>query len=440
MKTSFLLCLMLAASHSRGLAAPLNSAIAYQGRLTDAGASANGEYDLHFALYNADLGGSQSGATLTNQNVLVTNGVFTTALDFGTNIFTGQALWLEIAVRPAISEGAFAPLTPRQPLTAAPYAPYALYALTPAGPQGPVGPVGPQGSQGLVGNTGATGQAGAVRPQGLPGATGSAGPIGIIGPIGPISQKGDTGSAGLQGPFGPQGPPGSTDAWGRVGNADTIAANNFIGTTDNQSLELRVNNARALRLQPDTSPANAPNVIGGSPVNLVALGVVGTTIAGGGVNLANGDHTFVVGGNVSIGTASSTARLRVVSATCDGTTWNNASDRNLKDGFAPVDTRAVLAKVAALPLQSWHYTNAPGTQHIGPMAQDFQAAFGLGSDDKTIPTVDADGVSLAAIQGLNEIAKSQAAEIVLLKNELTELRALIGGLKEQRLISAQGNR
>ena len=133
------------------------------------------------------------------------------------------------------------------------------------------------------------------------------------------------------------------------------------------------------------------------------------------------------GGNVSIGTASSTARLRVVSATCDGSSWINASDRNLKAGFAPVDAREVLAKVAALPLQSWHYTNAPGTRHVGPMAQDFQAAFGLGSDDKSIATVDADGVALAAIQGLNELLKAQAAELHSLKQELAELRRAVGG-------------
>ena len=100
----------------------------------------------------------------------------------------------------------------------------------------------------------------------------------------------------------------------------------------------------------------------------------------------------------------------------------------------------MLAKVSALPLQSWHYTNAPGTRHVGPMAQDFQAAFGLGADDKSIATVDADGVALAAIQGLDEITKSQAAEIAALRRQLAELRGLIRGIQEQQHSSAPGNR
>jgi hypothetical protein len=101
MKTPLLLCLLLAASPSRGLTAPLGSSTTtYQGRLTEAAAPANGEYDLRFTLYDAVNGGSQTGSILTNENVWVTNGVFTAALDFGTNIFTGQAVWLDIAVRP----------------------------------------------------------------------------------------------------------------------------------------------------------------------------------------------------------------------------------------------------------------------------------------------------------------------------------------------------
>ena len=58
------------------------------------------------------------------------------------------------------------------------------------------------------------------------------------------------------------------------------------------------------------------------------------------------------------------------------------SDRNVKAGFAPVDAREILAKVAALPITRWHYTNNAATTHLGPMAQDFYAAFGVGPDDK----------------------------------------------------------
>jgi hypothetical protein len=78
------------------------------------------------------------------------------------------------------------------------------------------------------------------------------------------------------------------------------------------------------------------------------------------------------------------------------------SDRNAKENFKPVSPREVLDKVAALPLSEWNYKADTATRHIGPMAQDFHAAFGVGPDDKHIATVDADGVALAAIQGLNE--------------------------------------
>ena len=128
------------------------------------------------------------------------------------------------------------------------------------------------------------------------------------------------------------------------------------------------------------------------------------------------------------------------------TAFITLSDRNKKTGFAPVDVEAVLAKVALLPLTTWHYTNdAAATPHLGPMAQDFHAAFGLGGDDKTIATVDADGVALAAIQGLNhrtealaaenaaireELARQQTANADL-RDELGDLRALVRQLQQQ---------
>lgn len=100
------------------------------------------------------------------------------------------------------------------------------------------------------------------------------------------------------------------------------------------------------------------------------------------------------------------------------------SDRNVKKAFTPVDPRTVLAKVAALPITEWGYINAAaGTRHIGPMAQDFHAAFDLnGDDDQHITTVDEGGVALAAIQGLNEKLENENAE---LKQRLAVLEALV---------------
>jgi hypothetical protein len=84
------------------------------------------------------------------------------------------------------------------------------------------------------------------------------------------------------------------------------------------------------------------------------------------------------------------------------------SDRNLKTGFAEVDVDSVLAAVRELPITTWSYKEDPNVRHIGPMAQDFAAAFGVGGDDRRIHTVDAGGVALAAIQAL--AARLDAAE------------------------------
>jgi hypothetical protein len=69
-----------------------------------------------------------------------------------------------------------------------------------------------------------------------------------------------------------------------------------------------------------------------------------------------------------------------------------------------VDTLQVLEKLASLPITQWHYEweHSEVIPHIGPMAQDFKAAFYPGTDDKSITTQEADGVALAAIQGLNQ--------------------------------------
>ena len=101
------------------------SAFTYQGKLTDGGAPATGAYDFRFILYNADAGGSQVGTTLTADDVVVTTGAFTVVLDFGPNIFDGQARWLELAVRQGASTGIYTVLSPRQPVTPAPYAMFA---------------------------------------------------------------------------------------------------------------------------------------------------------------------------------------------------------------------------------------------------------------------------------------------------------------------------
>lgn len=106
--------------------------------------------------------------------------------------------------------------------------------------------------------------------------------------------------------------------------------------------------------------------------------------------------------------------------------WTSMSDRNAKENFAAVDAESVLDKVAALPLSTWNYKEQDRSiRHLGPMAQDFKAAFGVGETDIGITTVDADGVALAAIQGLNQKLEQKQAEITELKQRLEKLERLI---------------
>jgi len=93
-----------------------------------------------------------------------------------------------------------------------------------------------------------------------------------------------------------------------------------------------------------------------------------------------------------------------------GNAWSSLSDRNLKANITPVDGQEVLAHLATVPVATWNYTSQDASvRHMGPMAQDFYAAFGVGEDDRHISTVDADGVALAAIQGL--YAENQALKV-----------------------------
>jgi hypothetical protein len=87
-------------------------------------------------------------------------------------------------------------------------------------------------------------------------------------------------------------------------------------------------------------------------------------------------------------------------------TWESLSDYNSKAGFAAVDGQHVLEQLMSIPISTWYYrTQDPSIRHIGPMAQDFHAAFNVGQDGHYISTVDEEGVALAAIQELYRIVQ-----------------------------------
>ncbi len=489
------------------------TAFTYQGRLDSSGAPATGLFDFRFSIFDSASGGAAVAGPITNSAVAVSNGLFTTTLNFGGGVFTGPARWLEIAAR-TNSGGAFTILSSRQPLTPTPYAIFA------------------GGASNLSGTLPASQLSGAITgAQIATGAVGSAqiadGSVSSADIADGTIAAADVNAATFNATF-----------WRVVGNTGTTPGTHFVGTTDNQPLELRVNNLRALRLEPDTT---SPNVIGGHSDNIVGSGYYGSIIGGGGTlgnsnaifaiyatiaggyrnaigtdasssaigggydnniaanswaatiaggywnaigtnsycsaigggysnniaayaayatipgghlnfatnyafaagRRAKANHTgaFVWGDSTDADIASTNANsvtMRAsggyrlfsntnattgVSLAAGGSSWSSISDRNAKENFAPVNVREVLEKVAALPVTTWNYKSQDASiRHIGPMAQDFRAAFGVGESDTGITSIDADGVALAAIQGLNQKLE---AENAALKARLEQLERLV---------------
>jgi trimeric autotransporter adhesin len=105
-------------------------------------------------------------------------------------------------------------------------------------------------------------------------------------------------------------------------------------------------------------------------------------------------------------------------------TFNCTSSRLAKEGFEDLDGGAVLEKLAAMPIQRWRYRGTD-ERHVGPAAEDFYAAFALGQGPTTISTVDADGISLLAVQALERRTAELREENATLRAELEALRATV---------------
>jgi hypothetical protein len=98
------------------------------------------------------------------------------------------------------------------------------------------------------------------------------------------------------------------------------------------------------------------------------------------------------------------------------------SDRNVKENFGAVDIHGILSRLSTIPVETWNYkAQGPAIRHIGPMAQDFAATFGVGEDDRHINMVDAFGVTLASIQALYEVIKEKDARISILEQQVKSL-------------------
>ena len=185
------------------------------------------------------------------------------------------------------------------------------------------------------------------------------------------------------------------------------------------------------------------SVISGGYYNTIQSNAQYSTIPGGANNVAGGNYTFAAGfkayatnnnsfvwsdGSQNTGSAAADSVTFRASGgyrfftgsgaagaqlAAGATAWSILCDREAKKNFQPVDTLAVLNKLALVPVQEWNYRweKDSDVPNIGPVAQDFKAAFYSGRDDKTITTLEFDGVELAAIQGLNRKLENQVREL-----------------------------
>jgi hypothetical protein len=281
-----------------------------------------------------------------------------------------------------------------------------------------------------------------------------------------------------------------TDAYGTVGGGYGNVAGNGAGTAIDSAFATIGGGFNNTGSGPGSTVAGGADNTASGLASTVAGGQHNTanglysTVAGGESNIASGifsfaagvrahaahDRSFVWSGdNTAGGGASSLApgdfvvyapsRIRLFAAaggtggceigtnnvggnlSCSGvvtaTSFVPTSDRAQKLDIVPIDPTDVLARVVSMPIAEWSYIAAPGVRHMGPMGQDFRAAFGLGATDKGIATVDADGVALAAIQGLNAKLESEVAaknaELAALKRQIADLRVAVEVLMSRGL-------
>ncbi len=122
-------------------------------------------------------------------------------------------------------------------------------------------------------------------------------------------------------------------------------------------------------------------------------------------------------------------------AYCDGSVWANASDARLKENFRPIDGEQLLNKLEALAITQWNYKNSGDkATHIGPTAQEFYSAFGVGNDSLSISTIDPSGIALAAIKELSRRSREldqKVERIAELETQINELKAIVTKLAAQ---------
>ena len=462
---------------------PVGNQFTYQGNLQDAGQPVNGFYDFTFTLFDAFEDGVEVAPPIELQDIRVENGIFSVQLDFGASVFTGDARFLSIAVRDGDSVGDFDVLTARQALTAAPYALYALNAnissidasavvsgtldverMPLEGHWSLSDPLEINRSGDFVRFGSSTGDTDHLIDAGQLAETrfrvDSSGAVVFGGEYdgGTSASEPPVSGAGTRMMWFPE--RGAfraghvdDDQWddGNIGyfsmafgeNASASGAHAFAagrnaiasglnGVAFGEEAIADGTGSVALGTRANANRRQGSFVFGDrSTVNNIRAGVDNAAFwrtAGGfrvytssnlssGVTIHSGDWHSNWGHPNAVISTSTDAYLSTSGV------WQNNSDVNQKHAFATVDGEDILARLRALPITSWSYLVEPtDVRHIGPTAQDFHAAFGLGRDKKSIGSVDADGVALAAAKALEQRTSDQLELIEALQAENTELR------------------
>ncbi|RME10611.1 MAG: hypothetical protein D6802_08900, partial [Ardenticatenia bacterium] len=286
----------------------IGTAFLYQGTLYLFAQPANGSFKFEFSLYDAPTGGNRIGGPIT-KTVIVSNAFFTTSLDFG-DVFDGNQRWLEIYVLEPSSLTWFK-LGDRQPLMPVPYALYARKAgsVPWSGLTGlPAGFADNTDNDTLGALSCSDGQVakwnGSAWTCADDNGTAYTAGTGLVLSNGVFSlgtsYRLPQGCANGQIPEwdGSQWVCGNDDTggtsggnfWALTGNSGTNASTNFLGTTDNMTLTVKVSNTTGLRIGPSRA---VPNIVGGFAGNSIAPGVTAATIGGGGREFTHADYACV---------------------------------------------------------------------------------------------------------------------------------------------------
>jgi hypothetical protein len=436
------------------IATPLPAILNYQGFLTDqkTGVPVNGSLAVNFKIYDALTGGSLLYSE--DQSSSISNGVLNAQIGSNTrfpdSLTFDKPYWLEVNVNGSV-------LTPRQAIASAPFARSAGALPSRAGGNTAAGDSAlgslntlagfPQNGNVALGwhalSVLTSGEQNvAVGNRTLDALRSGSNNI-ALGPYSGVALNSGIGNIYI----GHAGPSGSENQTMRMGSGITRT---FIGGISNvvpdgaTGRPVVINGLSQLGNISDLTITPTGLNFGsklGQMLNLwgsqFGVGVQANTL----YFRSNSDFAWYANGvhSDAVNDPGGGAKLMVLNPgglTVNGT-FVSQSDRSAKEDFADVDPREVLAKVAQLPLMTWNYRDDNHkVKHLGPMAQDFHAAFNIGPDDLHITMVDADGVAFAAIQGLYRLVQekdaalqAQTVEIALLKAAEARTHAQLAAMK-----------